>query len=192
MVKTHTLNGDAKKKYYSTIRINGTLIEGHITNKATAIELIFDVYHATSGQIFENSLVGDMFIVACAYMIYFNQYNANRSLDSYVYLPDLKINKYLLDSQTKTDEIAAELLKSFLECLQGTEGKMTDVNNSGHFDKYLRTLEFESAHNVSSAQIKKQYRKLAKKYHPDSQTGDANQFMLINEAYEYLQANYID
>lgn len=40
--------------------------------------------------------------------------------------------------------------------------------------------------NASQDDIKKAFRKLSKKYHPDRKTGDENQFKKINEAYQVL------
>ena len=55
---------------------------------------------------------------------------------------------------------------------------------------YLKVLEFDSVNSVKFDDIKVQYKKLAKKYHPDSITGDVNRFKLVTDAYEYLQENY--
>ena len=49
---------------------------------------------------------------------------------------------------------------------------------------YYKTLEIEK--NASKEAIKKAYRKLSLKYHPDKQTGDAEKFKKINEAYQTL------
>lgn len=58
---------------------------------------------------------------------------------------------------------------------------------------YYKTLQIEK--NASQEEIKKSYRKLAQKYHPDKPTGDEAKFKEINEAYETLsdpakRANY--
>jgi DnaJ domain len=41
-------------------------------------------------------------------------------------------------------------------------------------------------------EIKGRYRKLAKKWHPDMPTGDANQFMLISTAFTFLNNNIMN
>ena len=43
---------------------------------------------------------------------------------------------------------------------------------------------------ASFDEIKKQYRKLAHKYHPDVNNGDDKAFREILEAYEYLKKNH--
>jgi len=55
------------------------------------------------------------------------------------------------------------------------------------YKDYYKILELDK--NASSEDIKKQYRKLAKKYHPDANPGDKRaeeKFKEINEAYEVL------
>lgn len=49
---------------------------------------------------------------------------------------------------------------------------------------YYKILEVEE--NASEEDIKKSYRNLSKKYHPDLNPGGAEQFKEINEAYEFL------
>lgn len=49
---------------------------------------------------------------------------------------------------------------------------------------YYKVLEVEK--NSSDEEIKKAYRKLAHKYHPDKKGGDENKFKEINEAYQVL------
>lgn len=51
-------------------------------------------------------------------------------------------------------------------------------------DKYYKILGLKPG--ASQEQIKKAYRKSAMKYHPDREGGDAEKFLLIFEAYEYL------
>ncbi len=59
-----------------------------------------------------------------------------------------------------------------------------------NYDIYLKVLEFDSVHNVTFDEIKKRYRALARKYHPDSPTGDERRFKLVRESYEHLEANF--
>ncbi|HNT30369.1 MAG TPA: molecular chaperone DnaJ [bacterium] len=49
---------------------------------------------------------------------------------------------------------------------------------------YYKVLGVEK--NASAAEIKKAYRKLAQKYHPDKKSGSEQKFKEINEAYEIL------
>lgn len=49
---------------------------------------------------------------------------------------------------------------------------------------YYKILEVEK--NASQEEIKKAFRKLAQKYHPDKQTGDEKKFKEISEAYSVL------
>lgn len=52
------------------------------------------------------------------------------------------------------------------------------------YQDYYETLGV--ARNADEVDIKKAYRKLAGKYHPDKKTGDESKFKEINEAYEVL------
>lgn len=47
-------------------------------------------------------------------------------------------------------------------------------------------LILEIKENSSKAEIKKAYRRLANKYHPDKEGGSLEQFKLVKEAYEFL------
>ena len=51
-------------------------------------------------------------------------------------------------------------------------------------DKYYKILGLQPG--ASKEDVKKAFRKSAKKYHPDKEGGDAEKFLLIFEAYEYL------
>lgn len=59
--------------------------------------------------------------------------------------------------------------------------------NNENYKNYCGILELSLDHNKS--EVKKQYYKLALKYHPDKSKGNDDKFKLINEAYEYLN-NY--
>ncbi|MCB0479134.1 MAG: DnaJ domain-containing protein, partial [Crocinitomicaceae bacterium] len=54
-------------------------------------------------------------------------------------------------------------------------------------DKYFKILGLQPG--ASQDEIKKAYRQSAMKYHPDREGGDAEKFLLIFEAYEYLTSN---
>ncbi|MEZ4936878.1 MAG: DnaJ domain-containing protein [Crocinitomicaceae bacterium] len=54
-------------------------------------------------------------------------------------------------------------------------------------DKYYHILGLQPG--ASQEDIKKAYRQSAMKYHPDREGGDAEKFLLIFEAYEYLTTN---
>ena len=49
---------------------------------------------------------------------------------------------------------------------------------------YYKILEIDK--NASQEDIKKSFRKLAHKYHPDKNGGDDNKFKEVNEAYQVL------
>ena len=54
---------------------------------------------------------------------------------------------------------------------------------------YYTVLELDSAGNVTQEEIKKAYRRLSKKYHPDANPGNKeaeNRFREISEAYAVL------
>ncbi|HLU87528.1 MAG TPA: J domain-containing protein [Taishania sp.] len=55
---------------------------------------------------------------------------------------------------------------------------------SSAFKKYYSILELHE--HASEAEIKRQYRRLALRYHPDKNNGDQSKFLEIKEAYEYL------
>ncbi len=46
-----------------------------------------------------------------------------------------------------------------------------------------------STENITEPELKKAYLKLAKKYHPDSPTGDKAKFQQVSDAYERLLQN---
>ena len=53
------------------------------------------------------------------------------------------------------------------------------------FQKALGILRIVS--KASASDIKKQYQKLSKEYHPDMSGGDDAKFRELNEAYKYVQ-----
>lgn len=54
-----------------------------------------------------------------------------------------------------------------------------------NYEKALRLLGLDS--NYSESDLKKAYRRMAKLSHPDAETGDAERFKLVRNAYEILK-----
>lgn len=60
-------------------------------------------------------------------------------------------------------------------------------------DKYFKAFQIKKISDISEAELKRRYRILVKKYHPDH-GGTAVQFRFVHEAYKYLKdrmAEYI-
>jgi hypothetical protein len=55
----------------------------------------------------------------------------------------------------------------------------------GKIESYLKMFKIQSA-EISKNELKRRYRILLKKYHPDLQGGSVPKTQLINEAYRYL------
>ena len=101
-------------------------------------------------------------------------------------MPKANLNAFLIN--------ARENLQIYMDDIEGLFYDESSNNKSSwsqqNFEIYLKVLEFDSVNSVKFDDIKVQYKKLAKKYHPDSITGDVNRFKLVTDAYEYLQENY--
>lgn len=117
-----------------------------------------------------------------------------------------KLKSILEDStlQAKTEE--KEFLKYLYYTVREIEdslfGRTYEWNNYSDYSygsgihlseadvkKYLKHLEFEETNNPSAEEIKRRYRKLALRYHPDRNPGDKNaetMFKLVQAAYENL------
>lgn len=52
-------------------------------------------------------------------------------------------------------------------------------------DKYFKTFKIKKISDISEKELKRRYRILVKKYHPDK-GGTAGQFRFIQDAYKYL------
>ncbi|GAK14579.1 J domain-containing protein [Geomicrobium sp. JCM 19039] len=60
-----------------------------------------------------------------------------------------------------------------------------------HVDEYLQIFEFESTDQVSADELRRRYRIMAKRYHPDSPTGDVHKFKRVKEAYEHIKKEHV-
>ncbi|WP_214735365.1 J domain-containing protein [Exiguobacterium sp. s154] len=102
---------------------------------------------------------------------------------------------YLKDYDNYLDSARNRIFDLVQESFQGEDNYSENTGSKFNhqeesFTIYLKVLEFESVHNVTFEQVRKQYKKLARRYHPDSTTGDEYRFKLIREAYEFLESNY--
>lgn len=61
--------------------------------------------------------------------------------------------------------------------------------NSNHFEEILERFNLPKGTN-DMVVIKKRYRELAKRYHPDMETGDANLFIQIVADFEYMKFHF--
>ena len=159
-----------------------------MTNIESAASATAMLYKETDGAAFQNSTVGQFFIGACSDLIIFNKFNKGRTLIDYKSLSDFIIDEFIVNANNE-GEVYLEQINNKAYATINEENHNTNYHSSS-FDIYLKILEFKSMHNISMTDIKSQYRKLAKLYHPDSSTGDATRFKLINEAYEFLLENY--
>ena len=66
----------------------------------------------------------------------------------------------------------------------------SEYGYNSQYTTHLGTLGLSSNATYSHDEIKKQYRTLSKKYHPDSPAGNEKLFIKVQESYEYLQKYY--
>ena len=50
----------------------------------------------------------------------------------------------------------------------------------------IKIMEFDLKEEANEESLKKQYRKMVMKYHPDRNKGDSKQFLKIKQAYDIL------
>ncbi|MCA9766767.1 MAG: DnaJ domain-containing protein [Carnobacterium sp.] len=191
-VEQHYDNTGQRKMYFNDIYFNGILVEGKMTNKKTAIKILKDISNITKGAAFLNDSIGVRFIIECAALLLFNKFNNNRNITDYINMPKVVREKFIRD----IDEQVGVYFLDFEDALfkennnNYKHSNYSNESNEEKFDIYLKVMEFESVNGITYDNIKTQYKKLAKKYHPDLSTGDANRFKLIQDTYEYLQENY--
>lgn len=58
--------------------------------------------------------------------------------------------------------------------------------STANTDKYFKAFQIKKISDISEAELKRRYRILAKKYHPD-RGGSAVQFRFVHDAYAYLK-----
>lgn len=185
-IESHYSSSGQKKMYYDHINVNNIPVEGKITNRSTAASVLKDINNITKGAAFNEDAIGRKFFMDCASVLLFNEININRRLSDYITMPKANLNAFLIN--------ARENLQIYMDDIEGLFYDESSNNKSSwsqqNFEIYLKVLEFDSVNSVKFDDIKVQYKKLAKKYHPDSITGDVNRFKLVTDAYEYLQENY--
>ena len=175
-----------KKMYFDHINVNNIPVEGKVTNKSTAASVLNDIANITKSAAFNEDAIGTRFLVDCAAVLLFNEININRGLSDYITMPKTPLNAFLMKAKGKLKIYMEEI-----EDLLTYESSNNTYNSSRqNFEIYLKVLEFDSVNSVKFDDIKVQYKKLAKKYHPDSITGDSNRFKLVTDSYEYLRENY--
>ncbi|MDZ5472410.1 DnaJ domain-containing protein [Bacillus sp. 31A1R] len=116
-----------------------------------------------------------------------------RDADVYTFVVN---DVYLIESQMlelyeemfkKIQQIFIDLDRLHSKSEQGPMGNNHSSTNEDRIVQYLRILELDP--NVRNFTIiKRQYKKLAKKYHPDSADGDSAKMSEINVAYEALDS----
>lgn len=91
----------------------------------------------------------------------------------------VKMNKEIMqENQSKYSSNSKSSYKSY--------SNLYNNSNMSKKDKCLKILGLGSDFNLNT--LKKSYRTLVKKYHPDCVTGDSNKFREVTEAYNYLKA----
>ncbi|EGU33930.1 DnaJ family protein [Vibrio ichthyoenteri ATCC 700023] len=78
------------------------------------------------------------------------------------------------------------LLNEFWTRYREYVGKNTD--RTGTLDRVKALRLFELEEGASDSEVRKKWRKLALKWHPDRQSGNSDQFRLICEAWHVLRA----
>lgn len=185
-VEVHYSSLGQKKMYFDHISVNNIPVDGKVTNKSSAASVLNDISNITKGVVFNDDAVGIRFFSECGAVLLFNEINCNRSLTDYIDMPKATLKSFLINAEENLNIYIDEIVKFSSD----ESNSNTSSSSQQNFEIYLRVLEFDSVYNVKFDDIKAQYKKLAKKYHPDSGTGDAYRFKLITEAYEYLQESY--
>lgn len=118
-------------------------------------------------------------------LIWFGYINAgNRSTASQEDVKSEKARNTQQDKKTTQNQ-------SYTNNTNQNHYKQRSENNvNSHYSTYLSTLGLSSNATYSHDEIKKQYRALSKKYHPDSPAGNEKLFIKVQESYEYLQKYY--
>lgn len=90
-------------------------------------------------------------------------------------------------------KIRYELLASFnsneVYKVKKVNRRTTVRNEPSVLEPYFHILELDSQ-DISVQQLKKQYKKLSKKYHPDTEGGDSQLFDLVQTSYQFLNSYY--
>lgn len=183
-IEQHYDTKGQKKMYFNNISVNGIQVGGKVTNKKSAASVLKDISNMTKDAIFDEEAIGNRFFLECAATLLFNEINLNRTLTDYTNMPKEVREKFIQNAYERLNHYVDNLENLYYK---ESNHHSADINS---FDIYLKVMEFQSVNGITYDDIKVQYKKLAKKYHPDSINGDENRFKLILDAFEYLQEYY--
>ena len=193
------------KKYVThlinSIEVNGYTVYREIADEKSLLDAVQDIMLRMGQVNADEPSVIKSFMKLCSHMIAQNTYHRNnRDVTSH------NIEMWITDEQRRIQ--AREVLypdyesklEVFVEQIYSDAEKIFEKVNNGlyrsdkatmnHTPFYLLILEMTDISNPSIEEIKKQYRKLAKKYHPDIENGDEKHFRLITKAYEGILKEY--
>jgi len=115
-----------------------------------------------------------------------------------VLMANNKLRKTNRFNEVFTDALEfSEVSRSFLHHQQSAESylfertKLPKKNIVSCVNEHMKVLEFQQHEQVSLEEVKARYRLMAKRYHPDSPTGDIVKFKRVKEAYEQIKKKHV-
>ena len=183
------------------IEVNGYKVYREIVDETSLLDAMKDIILRMSQVNADEPLVIESFLRLCSHVIAQRIYHKNNKAvtnnnvtiwineDEQMFeVRELLYPGYASKLESFVDEVYlnAQIIYEnvFNAMYKSDETSMT------HTTIYLQILEMTDISNPSIEEIKKQYRKLAKKYHPDIENGDEKHFRLITKAYEGILKEY--